>query len=66
ENAEMIIAAKNNDNDELKSEIADLLYHIMVLCVNQGLGWPDVEAVLTERRSKLGNLKKIRSTDKNT
>ncbi|MFZ2538674.1 MAG: phosphoribosyl-ATP diphosphatase, partial [Oscillospiraceae bacterium] len=31
ENAEMIIAAKNGDNEELENEICDLLYHMMVL-----------------------------------
>ena len=31
---EMVIAAKNNDNNELKNEIADLFYHVMVLCAN--------------------------------
>ena len=39
EASETIIAAKNNDNDELKNEINDLLYHVMVLAVNQGLDW---------------------------
>lgn len=63
---EMVIAAKNNDNDELKNEIADLFYHIMVLCAEQGLEWSQVEAVLEERRAKIGNLKEMRQTDRNT
>lgn len=63
---EMVIAAKNSDNNELKNEIADLFYHVMVLCVQCGLDWGEVEEVLEERRLKLGNLKKIHETDKNT
>ena len=66
EAAETIIAAKNGDNDELKNEINDLLYHVMVLCANQGLEWSDVEKVLDERNEKIGNLKTFHQTDKNT
>ena len=33
--SEMIIAAKNNDKIELSNEIADLFYHIMVLCAER-------------------------------
>ncbi|MBP3266983.1 MAG: phosphoribosyl-ATP diphosphatase [Ruminococcus sp.] len=63
---EMVIAAKNQDNDELKNEIADLFYHVMVLCANQGLDVADVEAVLEERSHKIGNLKKFHVSDHNT
>jgi len=66
ESSEMIIAAKNNDKYELKNEIADLMYHILVLCAETGLKWEEVEAVLMERRNKIGNLKEFRVTDKNT
>ena len=63
---ETVIAAKNGDNDELKNEINDLLYHVMVLAANQGLEWSDVEKVLDERNEKIGNLKKFHQVDKNT
>ena len=63
---EMVIAAKNNDNNELKNEIADMFYHVMVLCANQGLDVADVEAVLEERSHKIGNLKKFHVSDHNT
>jgi phosphoribosyl-ATP pyrophosphohydrolase len=66
ESTEMVIAAKNSDNIELKNEISDLIYHILVLCAETGLEWGEVEEVLTERRNKIGNLKTIRKTDKNT
>jgi phosphoribosyl-ATP pyrophosphohydrolase len=56
--AEVIIAAKNSDNLELKNEIGDLIYHILVLCAQRQLEWSEVEEVLAERRSKIGNLKK--------
>lgn len=66
EATETVIAAKNADNDELKNEINDLLYHVMVLCANQGLEWSDVEKVLEERNEKIGNLKKFHQVDKNS
>ena len=66
EATETVIAAKNGDNDELMNEINDLLYHVMVLCANQGLEWSEVEKVLDERNEKIGNLKKFHQVDKNT
>ena len=66
EATETVIAAKNGDNDELKNEINDLLYHIMVLAANQGLDWDDVEKVLEERNEKIGNLKQFHEVDKNS
>lgn len=66
EASETIIAAKNCDNDELMNEINDLIYHIMVLAVNQGLEWTEVERILDERNEKIGNLKEFHQTDKNT
>ena len=66
EATETVIAAKNGDNDELKNEINDLLYHVMVLCANQGLEWSEVEKVLDERNEKIGNLKQFHQVDKNT
>jgi phosphoribosyl-ATP pyrophosphohydrolase len=64
--SEMIIASKNNDNNELKNEISDLLYHILVLCAEKNLPFSEVEEVLEERRKKIGNLKVFKNTDKNT
>lgn len=64
--SEMIIAAKNNDNVELANEISDLFYHILVLCAEKGLPYSEVEAVLEERRQKIGNLKEMKVVDKNT
>lgn len=66
EAAETIIAAKNADPESLTGEICDLLYHVSVLAVQQGLDWPQIEQVLAERSLKIGNLKKFHQTDKNT
>lgn len=63
---EMVIAAKNDDNNELKNEISDLFYHILVLCAEKNLSFSEVEEVLEERRKKIGNLKVFKNTDKNT
>lgn len=49
EAAEVIIAAKNRDHNELKWEVADLIYHVLVLLREQNLPLDDVLAVLTER-----------------
>lgn len=46
---EVIIAAKNNDNDELRYEIADLYYHTLVLMIEQGLTIQDVKDELAKR-----------------
>ncbi|WP_110112484.1 bifunctional phosphoribosyl-AMP cyclohydrolase/phosphoribosyl-ATP diphosphatase HisIE [Bacillus sp. CGMCC 1.16541] len=52
EAGEVIIAAKNRDHDELKWEVADLLYHVLVLLREQKLPLDDVLAVLQERHNK--------------
>lgn len=50
EAAEIIIAAKNPDAEELKYEIADFLYHMMVLMAECGLDWSDITKELVHRR----------------
>ena len=50
EASEIIIAAKNPDAEELKYEIADFLYHMMVLMAECGLKWEDVTKELAIRR----------------
>lgn len=50
EAAEVIIAAKNQSPDELRYEISDLFYHVMVLMVQQGLELHDIFAELQSRR----------------
>lgn len=50
EATEILIAAKNPDAEELKYEIADYLYHLMVLMVECGLDWNDIMKELVNRR----------------
>jgi phosphoribosyl-ATP pyrophosphohydrolase/phosphoribosyl-AMP cyclohydrolase len=50
EATEIIIAAKNPDPEEMKYEISDFLYHLMVLMVERDMSWKDVINELTERR----------------
>ncbi|MBT2572814.1 bifunctional phosphoribosyl-AMP cyclohydrolase/phosphoribosyl-ATP diphosphatase HisIE [Bacillus sp. ISL-51] len=52
EAAEVIIAAKNRDHEELKWESADLLYHLLVLLREQALPLDDVLEVLKKRHSE--------------
>ena len=49
EAGEVIIAAKNNDLDELKNESADLLFHLMVTLVAKGISLTDVIDTLKSR-----------------
>lgn len=50
EATEMVIAAKNPNAEELKYEIADFLYHMMVLMVECDLDWDDITKELVNRR----------------
>ncbi|MFT4417163.1 bifunctional phosphoribosyl-AMP cyclohydrolase/phosphoribosyl-ATP diphosphatase HisIE [Fredinandcohnia humi] len=50
EAAEVIIAAKNRDPEELKWEAADLLYHLLVLLREQKLPLDEVLSALEKRR----------------
>ncbi len=75
ESAEVIIAAKNLEQskdadpalrNEVKNEICDLLYHLLVLMAEQNIGVNEVEEILEDRRQKSGNLKAQKIVDKNT
>lgn len=50
EASEVIIAAKNKNVDEIKYEIADLLYHLLVLMVESGIRLDDIYEELKARR----------------
>ncbi|MBH1941449.1 bifunctional phosphoribosyl-AMP cyclohydrolase/phosphoribosyl-ATP diphosphatase HisIE [Mobilitalea sibirica] len=50
ESAEIIIAAKNPGAEELRYEIADYLYHMMVLMAECGLDWKDITQELEHRK----------------
>lgn len=64
--SETIIAAKNGDNSETVYEIADLIYHLMVMMVQQGIELDEVLSELDKRSEKTGNLKTFHKVDKNT
>ena len=49
ESAEVIIAAKNDDNQELSCELADLAYHALVLMAHKGLTLREIRAELSKR-----------------
>lgn len=57
EASETIIAAKNDDKEELIGEISDLFYHVFVLMNNQGILLEDIENKLKERHKITGNKK---------
>ncbi len=66
ESTEMVIAAKNGVKEETVGEICDLIYHTLVMMVNEGISIEDVEAELLKRAGKTGNLKKFHQVDKNS
>lgn len=49
EAAEIIIAAKNPNPEEVKYEISDFLYHVMVLMSERGVTWEDIAKELADR-----------------
>lgn len=49
EATEIVIAAKNPDPIEIKYEIADFLYHVMVLMAERGLDWDEIMEELANR-----------------
>jgi len=49
EATEVVIAAKGQGRDRIVSEMADLLYHLSGLLVDEGLDWTDVEEELRRR-----------------
>ena len=52
EAAEVIIAAKNRDAEELKWEASDLIYHLFVLLREQKLPFSDILKVLEARHEE--------------
>ena len=64
--SEVIIAAKNGHHEDTVGEIADLTYHLLVLMAEQGIRPEDVSGLLEQRHGKSGNLKTMKTVDKNT
>ena len=64
--SEVIIAAKNGKQEDTVGELSDLLYHLTVLMVNEGIPFEEVEKELARRHQKQGNLKQFKKKKKNT
>jgi phosphoribosyl-ATP pyrophosphohydrolase len=50
ESGEVIMAAKDADREHLRYEIGDLVYHLMVVMVREGLTLEDLAVELASRR----------------
>lgn len=50
ETSEVIIAAKNKNKDEIRYEVSDLMYHLLVLLVERGVTLDDIYNELKHRR----------------
>ena len=57
ESSEVIIGSKNNKPKEVVSEISDLIYHVLVLMVLQGIKIEDIVTELGKRSEKICNKK---------
>lgn len=64
--SEVIIAAKNGVNSDTVGEISDLLYHLTVLMVNEGITIEELEDEFLKRNGKKGNLKTFHQVDHNS
>ena len=49
EATEIVIAAKNPNPNEIKYEISDFLYHMMVLMAEKGITWEEIIEDLAKR-----------------
>lgn len=49
---ELVIEAKDNNDELFKNEAADLLYHYLILLKAKGFQFTDVEAILKDRNRK--------------
>jgi len=52
EGVEVALAAVSGDREEIIGEVADLIYHVLVLLQHQNLGFVDVAQQLEERHRK--------------
>lgn len=59
EATETVIAAKNDNKEDLVGEICDLVYHTLVLMYNKQVSITDIKNLLDERHKKQGNKKKF-------
>ncbi|ELY65311.1 phosphoribosyl-ATP diphosphatase [Natronococcus jeotgali] len=50
ESTELVLAAKDDDREEIAAESADIVYHLLVLLSMKGMDLEDLEAELESRR----------------
>jgi phosphoribosyl-AMP cyclohydrolase / phosphoribosyl-ATP pyrophosphohydrolase len=50
EAVEVVIAAKNADNQKFVEECSDLIYHLTVLLIDRGISWENISSELKRRR----------------
>lgn len=50
EAAEVVIAGKNRDKSEISYEVADLIYHLTVMLVDNDMTWDDIYKEMKRRR----------------
>ena len=60
EATEVIVAAKNPDKSELQYKTADLLYHLMVLLVEQGVSYDDIKREIASREGLMSKTQERR------
>ena len=65
EASEVVIATLAQEKEDKVLEIADMLYHLTVLMVDQGITIEDVNNELEKRSKKTGNLKAERKPIEN-
>ena len=53
EATEVVVAAKNAGTEELVSETADLLYHVLVLLVEKGIPYEAITEELVRREGRI-------------
>ncbi len=51
EAVEVVIEAKDNNEELFKNEVADLLYHLLILLKTKAVNFEDIEGVLKNRNS---------------
>lgn len=62
----LLIAGKDGDKQGIAEEMADLIYHLMVMMVCQQIPPETLGDALDRRNGKIGNLKQFHQTNQNT
>lgn len=62
----MLVQSEDALAGDLENEICDLLYHLLVLMADLGIPLADIEEILRQRAEKTGNLKQMKTVDKDS